>query len=631
MHCIQAKGFDKIQAQLQSSPTVYMLLSSRNVQMLVKSLGLAFLACNPALTAHGSWLVRMSSNPYHRDTPSTGILISRSPQISASDADGAAAGENAADACVAEPYATAYVDTPPFPPLDPVRANVYRYRRQYSVNIGSWFVHEKWMTPSPFKCADGEQISELDIASGWGSVEGARSALERHWDTFITEADFGYLAGVGINTVRLPIGYWSLGPSFCVGTAYEDVADVYQNAWPQVLRAIRMADDQGIGILIDLHGAVGSQNGEQHSGISDGMANLFDVPENQEKTLAVLRYLVQELVPITNVVGIQILNEPHNVPELVEFYETAIDSLRKLSPEAAAFPFYIHDGFDLNRFSSFISSRTDFVVQDHHSYFVFTPSDQSESADDHTSNVEGSIAQSLLNASEQERLNLVIDEWSCALTPESLESEEDPESSAKEFCFAQLEVYNRTAAGWGFWSYKKEDCDDDPGWCFTSAVGRRLPPSFSPYGLSFAKDPVELQEVAIAIAELSDFPNPQAAGSIQDTLSLSNHLILGNSVDSDESWETPGSSTIFHEPGFPGNSTTCERSGALGYADGYQAAKVFAMHGFSKLGFVSQYAGDSRAAYGQDVISEGLEECYKQSFLEGLEAGEEAVLKILQQ
>ena len=28
----------------------------------------------------------------------------------------------------------------------------------------------------------------------------------RHWDTFITEADFANMASMGINTVRIPIG-----------------------------------------------------------------------------------------------------------------------------------------------------------------------------------------------------------------------------------------------------------------------------------------------------------------------------------------------------------------------------------------------------------------------------------------
>lgn len=239
-------------------------------------------------------------------------------------------------ACNVEPYTTPNYAVTPFPPYDPIQATVYRYRQQQSVNLGSWyvvcilvstslvsssrrFVHEQWMTPSVFSCASGKRISELDIASGWGSHDNARAVLERHWDTFITQSDFQYLANIGINTVRLPIGYWSLGPGFCAGTPFESVADVYRNAWPQVIRAINMAGQAGIGVLVDLHGAPGSQNGQPHSGISDGATNLFTDPSDQDKTVSALVWLAQQLVHVTNVVGIQMLNEPQNAPNLSDF------------------------------------------------------------------------------------------------------------------------------------------------------------------------------------------------------------------------------------------------------------------------------------------------------------------------
>lgn len=94
----------------------------------------------------------------------------------------------------------------PFADYDPTAALNYRYRQQQSVNLGSWFVQESWMNPTLFQCASGQAQSELDVASGYGGVAGAQSALEAHWDTWITESDFAYLASIGINTVRLPIG-----------------------------------------------------------------------------------------------------------------------------------------------------------------------------------------------------------------------------------------------------------------------------------------------------------------------------------------------------------------------------------------------------------------------------------------
>lgn len=73
------------------------------------------------------------------------------------------------------------------------------------------------MTPSLFACASEPKKSELDVAKGWGG--NASHVLARHWDEWIVEEDFKWLAEVGqyafsplrithsgVNTLRLPIG-----------------------------------------------------------------------------------------------------------------------------------------------------------------------------------------------------------------------------------------------------------------------------------------------------------------------------------------------------------------------------------------------------------------------------------------
>jgi glucan 1,3-beta-glucosidase len=60
-------------------------------------------------------------------------------------------------------------------------------------------VLEKWITGSPFEGVDGS--SDLQMARG----PHAREILEKHWDGFITEQDFEYIASRGINTVRIPV------------------------------------------------------------------------------------------------------------------------------------------------------------------------------------------------------------------------------------------------------------------------------------------------------------------------------------------------------------------------------------------------------------------------------------------
>jgi glucan 1,3-beta-glucosidase len=112
---------------------------------------------------------------------------------------------------------------------------------------------------------------------------------------------------------------WSLGPDFCQGSDFEPVASVYTNSWVRVVRAINWAAKYDLGILIDMHGAYGSQNGQSHSGVSTGQAQFFWDPYNRAKTVDALVYLTQQLVDVNNVVGIELLNEPSNDPILADW------------------------------------------------------------------------------------------------------------------------------------------------------------------------------------------------------------------------------------------------------------------------------------------------------------------------
>lgn len=116
------------------------------------------------------------------------------------------------------------------------------------------------------------------------------------------------------------------------------------------------------------------------------------------------------------------------------------------------FPLYIHDGFDLDRFIAYVSAQTpEFIVQDHHSYFVYTPQDNIEPARNHTDDVLTTVAAQLGSSNNSVPHNLIIGEWSCALTPDSLKDETYPQQARRAFGLAQEDVYSRTTPGNSFW------------------------------------------------------------------------------------------------------------------------------------------------------------------------------------
>ncbi|CDO72882.1 Glycoside Hydrolase Family 5 protein [Trametes cinnabarina] len=612
-----------------------MVLTAGGFTVLLHSLGLSQGLFKPAPRTYPTTAQGLSKAAITSDESASHAGGGINYQLQSEDPGTIDKGEPVDDAatstgCMIDPYDAYDADEQGFSTFDQDKANVYRYRQQQSVNLGSWFVHEQWMTPSLFKCATGDQLSELDIASGWGSLDAARSVLERHWDTFINASDFDYLAGIGINTVRLPIGYWSLGPTYCEGTPFEPVAEVYQNAWSRVVRAINMAGDAGVGVLVDLHGAPGSQNGQPHSGISDGEVNLFDNDWYINKTMSVLTFLTRELINATNVVGIQILNEPSNVDSLPAFYSQAISTMRQADPLAKAFPLYIHDAFDLAHYSDFVANRSDFVVLDHHSYFVFTPGDVVEPAAQHTKDVQGPISDALAAAAARQRGNLVIGEFSCALTDESLSGEADPDAARRNFCQGQMETYRNLTAGWAFWAYDKEDCSDDHGWCFKAAIGQSLLSTFFPYGFGPIGDPSRIPALADMASNMTDSSH-QDVTAVMAPFSPNDSLpsypptpALGLFSDK-RNFMSPVSNLYRREDSAPLPDDPSERAIAKGYSDGFLTAKVFALFDMSKLGFAGQYIADSLAKLGPDVIQPGKEHFYEQWFMEGLVDGETVV------
>ena len=129
----------------------------------------------------------------------------------------------------------------------------------------------------------------------------------------------------------------------------------------------------------------------------------------------------------------------------------AINAMRDVSEAAKSLPLYIHDGFNLNRLNKLVASRKDFVVIDTHTYFVFKKSDQTLSVTQHTKDIKSSVLDRLSSASNDQRRNLIVGEWSCASSPGSVKQETNIVGAQKAYCNAQLKTFTEAGAGWAFW------------------------------------------------------------------------------------------------------------------------------------------------------------------------------------
>ena len=126
------------------------------------------------------------------------------------------------------------------------------------VNLGSMFIVEPWMASTEWaNMGCGSALSEFDCVSTLGQAQ-ANSAWAQHWSTWITQADIEEMTSYGLNTIRIPVGYWIFED-----LVYTDSEHFPQGGLTYLEKLCGWATDAGMYIIIDLHGAPGAQVAQQ--------------------------------------------------------------------------------------------------------------------------------------------------------------------------------------------------------------------------------------------------------------------------------------------------------------------------------------------------------------------------------
>lgn len=122
------------------------------------------------------------------------------------------------------------------------------------VNLGSQFIVEPWMASNEWnKMGCGGTKSEFDCVSQLGQAN-ANSAWAEHWSTWTTKDDITEMQLYGLNTIRIPVGYW-----IREDLVYSDSEHFPQGGLQYLEQICGWASDAGMYIIIDLHGAPGAQ------------------------------------------------------------------------------------------------------------------------------------------------------------------------------------------------------------------------------------------------------------------------------------------------------------------------------------------------------------------------------------
>jgi glucan 1,3-beta-glucosidase len=324
------------------------------------------------------------------------------------------------------------------------------------VNLGGWLVLEKWITPSLYEGTRAED--EYTLCQVLGKAK-ASERLKRHREAWITADDFQWLAAHGIHAVRLPVGYGVTEENAPFITAQETLDWAFQTA-----------NAHGIGVMLDLHGVPGSQNGWDHSG-RQGTLRWHTSKANIDHSLRIIGELAARCKGFDNLIGVELVNEPRwDVPmEIIKrFYQDAYHRVREhIDKDRAAV--VIHDAFRPRDWANFMHEpEYGNVILDTHPYQCFTD-------DDRKRDLHGQIEVALNGRKKlldemRRQLPCLVGEWSCALPPESLRGRTgfELDIAMRAYGDAQLVNYDSTR-GWFFWTYKTEG---GGAWSFRDCVKR---------------------------------------------------------------------------------------------------------------------------------------------------------------
>jgi len=313
------------------------------------------------------------------------------------------------------------------------------------VNIGGWLVVEKWMTPSLFansNTTDEYTLSAADIG---------RERLNNHHQTFITEADFRWLAANKIEIIRIPFGHWIFGD-----------AEPYVGSIERLDWAVQMATKYNIRVLLDLHAAPGAQNDEHHSGSGQpgkGQRWLKDA-EDQQKTIDVLVRIAERYKHESIIWGIQMLNEPSLGKyglRLTWFYRRAYKALTEAARPGTHIVFSDAYAPLLLTNALWLSKRRDFpIVMDCHFYQCFGEENADRTIESH---IEQAEKRRWLVRFFSWQQPIIVGEWSTVLQidPGTDKTLSYAKAQLRGFTPAEAEFYwNYKTEGTGRWNYRAQ-------------------------------------------------------------------------------------------------------------------------------------------------------------------------------
>jgi|GEM_PF-1821973 len=212
-------------------------------------------------------------------------------------------------------------------------------------NAGGYLFQEFWMTPTNASTKVKAEEDLYKVLTERFGEDKMPELIGLYQDAYWTEEDFDYCAKLRMNCIRLPFWYRNL---------VDAEGNFYENRYERLDWFVSEAAKRNMYVILDFHGAPGSQNGSDHSGKDGGddkkNASEFFFGENAEANQELYYKIWEDMAAHYKgnpwVAGYDLLNEPYctyrynsglsdrNLREMLwEIYDVAYERIRAVDPD----------------------------------------------------------------------------------------------------------------------------------------------------------------------------------------------------------------------------------------------------------------------------------------------------------
>ena len=318
-------------------------------------------------------------------------------------------------------------------------------------NFGGWLVQEGWMCPT--KQTD-TLSTDMTLYSRFGK-ERAEELISAYQDSWITEEDFKTVKELGLNVVRVPFTYMNVYHHLSDEgeLLHPDEFTLREDPFERLDFALEMCKKYGLYLILDMHGAVGSQNGSDHSG-DTSRTNLYAGTElgeaYREKTAELWALVAEHFAGESNVAGYDLLNEPTRASGATQwdYYDVLYKAVREADPDHMIF---IEATWEPNNLPSPEKYGWENVVYEYHHY-NWDYNDQSNKSF-------YTFKKLLGNTHKVPSLIGEFNAWGDSRRSTGKRDQTDLEANA-----GVLEFYNGEGWHWTTWTYKVVGTLRDSNW-----------------------------------------------------------------------------------------------------------------------------------------------------------------------